>query len=115
MDAKEFVALVFQGLNPQQKIVLACAVLYKDVTQYDHLDSGRKSMTAGNMLRNALNKDPLLQGKVREEAKKVAGMDIAAAPTVNNGAPKESKPKPVLADGEWPFKVTFGEMCAQKC
>lgn len=114
MDAKEFVALVFQGLNPQQKIVLACAVLCKDVTQYDHLDSGRKSMTAGNMLRNALNKDPLLQGKVREEVKKVAGTDIAAAPIVSNGTSKESKPKPILADGEWPFKVTFGEMCARK-
>ncbi len=60
MDTKTFIDTILVGLTPDQKITVACRVLHKDVGQYDHLDNGRKSMTALNLLRNALAKDDAL-------------------------------------------------------
>lgn len=54
MDIKAIVAAALDGKTPDQKIMIACRVVGKDVAFYSHLDNGRKSMTAGNLLRAAL-------------------------------------------------------------
>ena len=51
MNLKAFIALALENLTPDQKVALMCKLAKKDPSAYAHLDNGRKSMTAGNVLR----------------------------------------------------------------
>lgn len=59
---------VLADLLAEEKLTLACRVLGKEETDYAHLDRGRKAMTGGNMLRNALKKDESLLVQIKKEA-----------------------------------------------
>lgn len=59
---------ILADLLAEEKLTLACNILGKSESDYEHLDRGRKAMTGGNMLRNALKKDDALLARIAEEA-----------------------------------------------
>lgn len=63
MNIKALVNLALEGRTPDEKIALMCQVTGKQAADYAHLDNGRKSMTAGNVLRGAC-KDTALAAKL---------------------------------------------------
>lgn len=51
------VKIALDGRTPQEKIEIMCSVTGKSPADYAHLDNGRKSMTAANVLRAAIKND----------------------------------------------------------
>jgi len=56
-----------ENRTPAEKIGLACKLMGLDPAAYTHLDNGRKSMTAGNLLRGWLKKEADAAGRLQAE------------------------------------------------
>lgn len=81
---------ILGALLAEEKLDLACRVLDKNQSDYEHLDRGRMAMTGGNMLRNALKKDESLLARIAEEA---AAIMRHRDPSVVPAPKKESSEK----------------------
>ncbi|QRE00559.1 hypothetical protein [Burkholderia phage BCSR129] len=67
MNIKALVTLALENRTPDEKIALACKLIGMNPLAYQHLDNGRKSMTAGNMLRGWLKRDENAAGLLQAE------------------------------------------------
>ena len=92
MDAKSLVLVALAGRTPDEKLAFVCGLLGLDVTAYSHLDNGRKAMTAGNMLRGAINKDPDVAGMVIASAG-LSDVDLDSVPIPPQKAKKDPLPR----------------------
>ena len=92
MNIKQAVDFFLDGNTPDRKIAMCCEVLGLDVADYQHLDNGRKSMTAGNLLRGAVKRDPAVLTKMGIDPADV-DLDAIPAPKVASGEPKQRTPK----------------------
>lgn len=114
-------------LTVEDRLALACALLGKNITDYTHLDRGRQSMTANNMLRGAGRKDPDFVVKVQEAAKELAAAYPEGFDPIKDTRPARAKKAKVkvakinypmnwpkskrfafarLVDGQWNFSYT---------
>lgn len=90
-------AEILSNLIAEEKIQLACSVLGKSVSDYQHLDRGRQAMTGGNLLRNALKKDTSLLSRVAEEAARLVAMPGRLEPSTPKGessGKRTTQPRP---------------------
>jgi len=102
MNIKALVNLALEGRTPDEKVALMCQVTGKDPARYAHLDNGRKSMTAGNVLRGECQ-GAIMQAKLIAAAG-LQDLDLDSLPaaepvTVRKATPhKAHKITPAEAD-----------------
>ncbi|WVR18111.1 hypothetical protein JXVLWARM_CDS_0060 [Burkholderia phage Bm1] len=92
MDIKALVTLALENRSPDEKIALACKLTGMNALAYQHLDNGRKSMTAGNMLRGWLKRDENAAGLLQAEC----GLTDIEIDLTATAAGWESMGKPVV-------------------
>lgn len=92
-------------LSPDSRLAMACAILGKDVANYIHLDQGRRSMTALNLLRGAARKDNTIVGRVEDFVRSVVAEVGEHVPARKSTSKKAEAPAlPALA---WPKSARF--------
>lgn len=92
-------------LSPDSRLAMACAILGKDITNYTHLDQGRRSMTALNLLRGAARKDITIVDRVEGFVRDVVAREGEHVPA-RKSAGKKAK-APALPALVWPKSARF--------